>query len=904
MALDLTYPWALLLLPFGIAAVVWIDRRYRLHAPSLKQKATLAVRLLLTAVLALAIAAPTLPMASGKTVRWLLLDVSDSARGSRAQMETAVRDALAALPKGEEAGVIAFGNGAMVEVSPDADPVFTGAHTAVKGDGSDLDQALFLANALLPPDGGGGIVVLSDGEADVSDAAIGVIAARGIRVDALTFPNGETPDAQVSQLTAPAEAYEGQSVLMEAVIDANAPMDGTLALYQNGKMTASREVSLRKGENRFAFRETAGQTGVVTYEARFLANGDGQSRNNSAAAYVRVNGAPNVLLVTDGGAVGDLLAAAGMKITTVRPAEMPLSAEEYLAYDGTVLNNIDHDAATQTQWTALDGAVRSLGRGLCVLGGDRSYALGGYRGTLLEDLLPVTIDVKNKAQLPSLSLVIAIDNSGSMTAGRFGTSRIEVAKEAAISALEVLTQRDSLGVIGFDDTAKWVVPFQQVTDVAALQSMIGTLRADGGTAFYSPLSLALDTLTAANTAQKHVIFLSDGEPGDAGFEDLAANMRRAGITLTTVAVGGDADTRLMDRLATIGGGRSYQTDEFSDVPKIFAKETMMAGESYVQNRTFTPVVTETSSLTDFEGFPALDGYLTATEKATATVSLVSDMDDPLLARWNAGAGTVLAWTSDAEGAWTEAFLRWDQASAFFGGLVAAVIPGGSREGTLTADIQDDTLHIVYTSEEQNEDGLSTTVTAIAPDGTALKTTLTQTDAGVYEGELAAEEQGAYALRLAQIGADGGERALESGAVKAFAGEYDLRKAAKDGLERLVAATGGQSLAEGDSLFAAPITGARTRRSLQGALLVVTLCLLLLDIALRKLAWEDALLKALGAWRQSAETRRAEKNERPEKSERERKAPALTRREVEQGRQQAAAKTADALLSAKRARKGE
>ena len=42
---------------------------------------------------------------------------------------------------------------------------------------------------------------------------------------------------------------------------------------------------------------------------------------------------------------------------------------------------------------------------------------------------------------------------------------LEAAKEAAMSAVEVLSERDNIGVIGFDDTAKWVVPFQSVSSV-------------------------------------------------------------------------------------------------------------------------------------------------------------------------------------------------------------------------------------------------------------------------------------------------------------------------------------------------------------------------------------------------------------------------------------------------------
>ena len=57
-----------------------------------------------------------------------------------------------------------------------------------------------------------------------------------------------------------------------------------------------------------------------------------------------------------------------------------------------------------------------------------------------------------------------------------------------------------------------VVPFQSVSSLSDVQSQIGTLRADGGTAFYSALDEAYRVLQGAQTPQKHVIFLSDVSP--------------------------------------------------------------------------------------------------------------------------------------------------------------------------------------------------------------------------------------------------------------------------------------------------------------------------------------------------------------------------------------------------------
>ena len=72
------------------------------------------------------------------------------------------------------------------------------------------------------------------------------------------------------------------------------------------------------------------------------------------------------------------------------------------------------------------------------------------------------------------------------------------------------------------------------------------------------------------------------------------------------------------------------TNEFDNIPKIFTKETYLVSGSYVQNRVFTPLIAENSTLTDYAGLPQLTGYLATTEKSLANVALVSDKDEPVL----------------------------------------------------------------------------------------------------------------------------------------------------------------------------------------------------------------------------------------------------------------------------------
>jgi len=854
VSLEFARPLLLLLLPAYIALIYLIDRRGGRHSRRIKHRVARVMRCLLTCLCVLALAAPSVVLPGGQQAVWILADASASARGMQDQMTQSVRTALENKDASVNAGVIAFGGNAMVEKPLAQDGTYNGVTTAVDAQASDLPSALTLASALLPEDAQGRIVVLSDGATEDVRAAAQQLAARGVTVDFQSFSGDALPDAQISQLNVPSRVYQGQSFTVTVQVTANHDTAGTLVLYQNRTPVSSREVTLRRGDNTFTFRDTAADTGVVTYEARLISEGDSCAQNDSMGGYVYVQGAPKLLLVEgrqgEGSEMAAMLSAAAMQYETVLPAQLPYDAEQLRQYDGVVLINVDYDAADEEQWAALDSAVRVLGRGLTVIGGDSSYALGGYRGSKLEEMLPVTIDVRNKLDLPSLALMLVIDKSGSMSDGMFGTTRLELAKEAAMRAAEVLTPNDQVGVIAFDDAAKWVVNLQKAEDVEAIQNQIGTIRPGGGTAFFTALYEATYALMNAQAQQKHIIFLTDGEAGDTGYLQLCDIMQQNDITLTTVAVGSGADQVTLRTLAQQGGGRAYAANEFDNLPKIFTKETYLVSGSYVQNRTFTPVITEQSALTDFEGFPQLSGYLAATEKSLATVSLMSDREDPILAWWQYGAGRVVAFMADSRGAWTSEFLQWDQAAAFYGGMAAFTLPGEEREGQLTTERQGDALRIVYTAPEGAQTGLSTSVTALLPDGTQTQLALQESAPGVYEGEIAAAQLGAYALRVEQRDASGElQRVMEGGAVNGYSGEYDLRNQnAESTLPYLSALTGGREITDSAEMLKSTRAVVRARRDLTQPLLWALMVLLLCDIALRRLSWDVALERYLNARR--------------------------------------------------------
>lgn len=833
MSIEIAHPLRLLVIPVCCALVLWMAHVRK--SRSLKERVSHILRHVLIVLTALAFAGTSLLTASPDRTAWLVLDLSASARED--ECLNLAQKALQETGDSRKTGVIVFGRHAAVEKSIGGNADLTAIHVKVDRSGSDLGEALSLASALLPSDANGGIAVISDGA--VTGAEEWLESRTDVPVNTLQLEKKNGPDAQVTDIRVPDTLYQGQKYTTIVTVHANTAGEATLLLSENHETPETRRVTLRKGENTFAFDSVAERSGVIPCEAQILLDGDTVSANNGNGTFTVVAGEMNVLLAEgksgDGAELRKMLESVGMQVRVIPVTMLSEQASELWAYHTVALVNADAGQMTDGQIRALDEAVRELGVGLAVFGGNSSYALGGYRGSELEKMLPVSIDVKNKMDLPSTALVIAIDKSGSMADASWGLNRLQLAREAACSALEVLNERDSAGVIAFDDTAKWVVPLSPVTDVAAMQEQVRTIRLGGGTAFYSPLKMAQEALMNVNAQYKHVIFLTDGEAGDTGYEKLVEQMAAQGITVTTVAVGDGADISGMQKLAELGNGRMYFAGPFDSLPKIFTKETMMISGSYVQNRTFTPAVTD-STMTDFDGFPVLDGYLASVEKPLATVSLCSDRKDPILAWWQYGAGKVVCWTSDVQGGWTGSFLNWEEAPAFFGGMISFVLPVQERSGE--AELEDGKLRFTADADEEL---LSRATRAEAeilrPDGTRETVSLMQVNARTFEGEADTAQSGAYAVHVSVRDRLGNELlASDSGAVLSWSREYDLRAEDEGILARLSEETGGKMTEGTEGLLDFPDTSARKRRDLTWLLALIAGLLFLFDVAQRRLDW--------------------------------------------------------------------
>ena len=687
-------------------------------------------------------------------------------------------------------------------------------------------------------------MLLSDGLETQGSAVSQAMVARelGAPIDVVTLPSAaQGPDALVEAVVAPPEVEAFQPFDLKVQIRSPAPSRGRLLLYRDELLLGELPVELEAGLDVVTIPQKLDEAGLHRYRAALEVDGDAEHRNNQARTSIHVDGKPRVLLLEGyEGASEHLKAAleqASFEVRVGGVGDVPETLGEMAPFDVILLSDIPATELGRLQMTALGQFVTDLGKGLIMIGGDRSFGVGGYYKTPIEAVLPVSMTREAKKEMPSQGMVLAIDKSGSM-GGFAGASKIALAKEAAVFVVELLTSRDELGVLGFDGSASWVLPYDRLEDKPEAIRRIGTLRAGGGTSIYNALRTAFRGIQGGSAAIKHIILISDGIAENSDLPALARDIRQASVTLTTVAIGTDSDRYTMETLARIGGGRYYETDSPEAIPQIFTRETMMASRSFIMEKEFVPEVVDPSEvMAGIDATPPLKGYVATSIKPRATLALQSPEDDPILAHWRAGLGKSLAFTSDAKGRWGSHWLS-DPAlfNRFWGQAVRWTAQTGSNKDlAVITSLKGGRLSIVVDSmnEEEYVSGADTQAIVIAPDGRRKQVQLQQVAPGRYRAQIQASEEGTWYVSVQQtLGDQELGRAVRE-VHRAWSPEFAPSHTGTPVLQELASSTGGRLDVEPAAVWTRPDTPLTTPTSVVPWLLIAMSVLWVLDIAYRR-----------------------------------------------------------------------
>lgn len=941
MTLRLDDPaWLLGLLIMIPAAIVGVRCFSAMSTP--RRWSTIVIRTLLLACLLLLLAGVSLVSRTDRVAVVAVFDASgsigrffsppagpDNAPQSLTQAATQLlRDGSANRRPGDLLGAIAFADEprALLPLSPGpiAIPDLDATLDRTQSDsGTNVERALRLAAAMVPPDAAGRVILFSDGVFTSGDAqaAARALAAREnlapgatadarsrIPIDVVPLNYSASQESFVESVDAPPTAPAGATVSIRVALRSSIPTAGTLSLLHEGAELdingpspgLSRTISIPAGNHIEVVSVPLPPGRVHRFTAVWQPDGpDAISSNNRAEAFTISPGRGSVLVV-DGvsgaraGGPGEMLPRtlqqAGIEVQTIAPDGVRADLLWLQQFDLVILQNVPAEAIARPAHATLAAGVTQLGIGLIMVGGPDSFGAGGWKGSAIEAILPVKLDLPERLVTPAAALVLVIDNSGSMNRPVLGSPRTQqqIANDGAAIAVESMDKTDLVGIITFNNDFTIERRLERNSDPKKLAKLIRSFSADGGTNLPPALDAAHRQLKAAKADVKHIIVLSDGvSQGKESLADMAVAIARDGIKVSAIAIGDAADAGGMAEIAQLGGGEFYRVIDPTLLPRVLLKAVRIVRTPLIRESPFTPATLPTGSPV-MDGLPSplppLNGLVLTQPRPEPTIVYPlatppsqNDNDtsaggEPVLGYWNVGVGRVAAFTSDAH-KWATPWINSPSYARFWTQLARTIARAPTdRSQTLNADIEGGTLASganpaasgdrltirLDSSRDPNDrdpEPLSIPGTLFAPDGTSTDIRLSQVGPGQYEAVAPARAPGTYVVTL--LPRTGSTPApIVAGVVKPAGVEFRRLSSDESALRRLAETTGGRVIALSSTpagastpidLFSRDnLRPAEARTPLLNALLLAAVVLFLFDVATRRIAWDRLISREFGA----------------------------------------------------------
>ena len=215
-------------------------------------------------------------------------------------------------------------------------------------------------------------------------------------------------------------------------------------------------------------------------------------------------------------------------------------------------------------------------------------ALHGIAATALLVALArpqATVDVP----VEQASVVVTTDRSGSMLAKDVAPSRLEAARDAAVSFVEAVPDELRVGAIAFNHEP--TVLQSPTRDHDAVVSALRTVQPAGTTATGDALEQALRLIESARTGRSQnapaaIVLLSDGKSvRGRDVLEVAREAREAKVPVFTVSLGTPTgtietdgvrrevppDPETMRRVAELTGGKAYSVDDAEELEEIYER---------------------------------------------------------------------------------------------------------------------------------------------------------------------------------------------------------------------------------------------------------------------------------------------------------------------------------------------
>ncbi len=860
MNFQFANPLYLLLLAPAMAWVIWLAWKSDVQISAWRRWTAFILRTLILFALVLAMAGIQWKKPLEGMNVFFLLDRSDSVPSSQQEASREMVNKFSTQKKKtDKAGVLVFGTDAGIESSTTEAVNLLKIQAIVGTERTDISGAIRLGTAAFPETGQKRLVLFSDGNENIGDAQTALLAAKslGVTLDVVPLGVSRANDVAVQKLGLPSNVKKGQAFEVKIFAQSDQAQSATVRLYRNEQFLGEQKVELVAGKNLFTFPQTLNDPGFYSYNVQLEAPGDLLPQNNRASSFVHVRGNPRVLVISSepkpDAQLVSALQSSKLEVKSTDVSGFPATLAEIQSYDTIFLSNVSAGDLGTDAMKLLESAVRDFGVGLVCIGGDQTYAAGGYRGTPLEATLPVEMELNSKKVLPSGALVLVVHATEFPNGNQW-------ARDIAFAALDSLGPQDEMGIVFWDggQNNKWLFPLAKVGDKKEMGKQITGMNPGDMGDFQGPMVMAHDALKKSTANLKHMVVFSDGDPA-APKQQLVQDIVGDKITISTVMIGGHVSPETMTWMADMGRGRFYDVHSPGQLPQIFIKEAAVILKSAIFEEPFKPQLSSSSEMMRGIGaseYPQLRGYVCTTPKARAEIPLVTDKGDPLLAHWQYGLGRAVAFTSDAKSKWATDWIGWGKFQQFWSQVAQwslRRIENADFNTEVSVDKGEGNISVEAIDAQGNfRNFLNLQTIVVSPKGERQTVRLEQTGPGHYEAKFPTKEVGAYLLNLMDLknGELRGSQIL--GASVNYSPEFAASEPNLNLLRRLAESGGGKVLEPGiDNPFLHNRVKTFQPRDLWEWLLKFAIILFPLDVAVRRIqleraAWSKAA-RALRRW---------------------------------------------------------
>ncbi len=735
-----------------------------------RAKLALGLRLAIIIMLVCALAGARLIGNASQQCVVFALDVSDSISKSKQDVALAyINNAIKGMKSDQKVGLVVFGGESSVELAPCGANRVEKIYSVPNASNTDISQALGLALASFPEQCAKKIVLLSDGNETIGKSIEQAMLAGANDVSIDTVPlTSELPrEVLLDKMLCPASTKIGEPFDLKVVAVSKQPTIANIRILRNGAPAGLKTIELPAGKSMISFRQSIPKAGGYEYQAILESDEDTRSENNIALAHTKVTGKPRVLYIEgrmdQAKYLTNALTSSDIEVETRDRSGIPTNMAQMLNYDMVALSDVPAWSLSADQMAMIQTSVKDLGIGFTMIGGEESFGAGGYYDTPIEKTLPVDMSVRKTKILPTLTVVIVMDKSGSMGAIEGGKEKIQLANDAAASVVQLLQPIDYVGIIVCHSSPVTVVSLCTAANKGPIYDEISTIRAEGGgIAVFPSMQMAYDMISKSKTRQKHIILLADGNDCDDqdGVLPLARKMANERITVTTVAIGDGQHTPFLKATAGVGKGYFYLAQHAYDLKAIFTKDVMTISKTLILEEPFIPKFD--TSAPELGGIstscPPLLGYVVTSAKPAARVMLASHKNDPILASWQYGLGRAVAFTSDCKARWSARWIGWPDYNKFWAQVIRSTMrKSGPKDYQTTVDIESGVGRITMDAVDEKGNFLNFLKFAgsvVGPDMRARQVVIEQTGPGRYESSFDAREVGTYVVNVVTKGSGG------------------------------------------------------------------------------------------------------------------------------------------------------